>query len=124
MNRPQLGRDVFARGEPEPIAEIKRPRMDGDALRFAFRLRRSSARSRRDRFVRVRKRTVWSLAEAREALERLIGAEPWIGARSINISSPIWPSLQCTPPCWLRALLRRGRDKARQQQRAGGRRAA
>ena len=25
LNRPQLGRDVFARGQPEPIAEIKRP---------------------------------------------------------------------------------------------------
>ena len=25
INRPQLGRDVFQRGQPEPIAEIKRP---------------------------------------------------------------------------------------------------
>ena len=25
LNRPQLGRDVFQRGQPEPIAEIKRP---------------------------------------------------------------------------------------------------
>ena len=25
LNRPQLGREVFARGLPEPIAEIKKP---------------------------------------------------------------------------------------------------
>jgi segregation and condensation protein A len=25
LNRPQLGREVFPRGRPEPIAEIKRP---------------------------------------------------------------------------------------------------
>src|ERR1700678_3485415 len=72
LNRPQLGREVFARGQPEPIAEIKRPEWTAtlyDLLSAYAGQRQKQARS----YVRVAKRTVWSLAEAREALERLIG---------------------------------------------------
>ena len=72
MNRPQLGRDVFARGQPEPIAEIKHPQWSAtlyDLLSVYASRRQIQSRS----VVRVAKRTVWSLAEAREALERLIG---------------------------------------------------
>jgi segregation and condensation protein A len=72
MNRPQLGRDVFQRGEPEPIAEIKHPQWSAtlyDLLSAYASRRQIQSRS----VVRVPKRTVWSLAEAREALERLIG---------------------------------------------------
>jgi segregation and condensation protein A len=72
LNRPQLGRDVFQRGEPEPIAEVKHPQWSATLydLLSAYAARRQ-IRSRS--VVRVAKRTVWSLAEAREALERLIG---------------------------------------------------
>jgi segregation and condensation protein A len=72
MNRPQLGRDVFPRGQPEPIAEIKHPQWSAtlyDLLSAYASRRQIQSRS----VVRVAKRTVWSLAEAREALERLIG---------------------------------------------------
>ena len=72
MNRPQLGRDVFQRGQPEPIAEIKHPQWSAtlyDLLSAYASRRQIQTRS----VVRVAKRTVWSLAEAREALERLIG---------------------------------------------------
>ena len=72
MNRPQLGRDVFERGQPEPIAEIKHPQWSAtlyDLLSVYASRRQIQSRS----VVRVAKRTVWSLAEAREALERLIG---------------------------------------------------
>ena len=72
LNRPQLGRDVFARGQPEPIAEITKPEWTAtlyDLLSAYASRRQTKARS----FVRVRKRTVWSLAEARAALEKLIG---------------------------------------------------
>ena len=72
INRPQLGRDVFQRGQPEPIAEIKRPEWSAtlyDLLSAYAGRRQTQARS----FVRLPKRTVWSLAEAREALERLVG---------------------------------------------------
>ncbi|MBV8779225.1 MAG: segregation/condensation protein A, partial [Alphaproteobacteria bacterium] len=72
LNRPQLGRDVFARGEPEPIAEIRTPEWSAtlyDLLSAYAGRRQTQARS----YVRVPKRAVWSLADAREALERLIG---------------------------------------------------
>ena len=72
MNRPQLGRDVFQRGQPEAIAEIKHPQWSAtlyDLLSAYASRRQIQSRS----VVRVPKRTVWSLAEAREALERLVG---------------------------------------------------
>jgi segregation and condensation protein A len=72
MNRPQLGRDIFQRGQPEPIAEIKHPQWSAtlyDLLSAYASRRQIQTRS----VVRVAKRTVWSLAEARDALERLVG---------------------------------------------------
>ena len=72
MNRPQLGRDVFQRGQPEPIAEIKHPQWSAtlyDLLSAYASRRQIQSRS----VVRVPKRTVWSLADAREVLERLVG---------------------------------------------------
>jgi segregation and condensation protein A len=74
---PQLGRDVFQRGDPEPIAEIKRPQWSAtlyDLLSAYATQRQKQALAH----VWVSKREVWSLAEAREALERLIGkATDW-----------------------------------------------
>jgi segregation and condensation protein A len=72
MARPQLDRDVFSRGQPEPIATIKRPEWSAslyDLLTAYASQRQKHALAR----VQVGKRTVWSLAEAREVLERLIG---------------------------------------------------
>jgi segregation and condensation protein A len=72
MNRPQLGRDIFQRGQPEPIAEVKRPQWSAtlyDLLSAYAARRQTQARS----YVRLPKRTVWSLAEARAAIERLVG---------------------------------------------------
>jgi segregation and condensation protein A len=72
LNRPQLGRDVFEHGQPEPVAEIKHPQWSAtlyDLLSAYAARRQIQSRS----VVRVAKRTVWSLAEAREALERLLG---------------------------------------------------
>jgi segregation and condensation protein A len=73
MERPQLKRDVFDRGDPEPIADIKHPQWNAtlyDLLSAYARQRQQSALGH----VRFKQRTVWSLAEAREALERLIGS--------------------------------------------------
>jgi len=73
FDRPQLDRDVFARGDPEPIEEIKRPEWSAtlyDLLSIYASQRQRNALAR----VRLHKRTVWSLADARDALERLIGA--------------------------------------------------
>jgi segregation and condensation protein A len=96
LNRPQLGREVFARGQPEPIAEIKRPEWTAtlyDLLSAYAGQRQKQARS----FVRVRKRTVWSLAEAREAVERLIGgATDWCALDEYLIAYMVEPSLATT----------------------------
>ena len=70
--RPQLGRDVFQRGDPEPVEIIKRPQWSAtlyDLLSAYATQRQRTALSH----VRVAKRDVWSLAEAREALGRMVG---------------------------------------------------
>ncbi len=77
MARPQLQRDIFMRGQPEAIAEIKHPKFTATL----FDLLSAYAVQRQQRVlatVHLAKRTVWSLAEARASLERLVGvAEEW-----------------------------------------------
>jgi segregation and condensation protein A len=94
--RPQLGRDVFGRGAPEPIADIKRPEWTAtlyDLLTAYAVQRQKSALSR----VRFPPRTVWSLAEAREALERLVGfAQDWSRLDQYLISYLVEPSMRST----------------------------
>lgn len=72
MNRNRLGRDVFARGAPESIEVIKKAEFSAslyDLLTsYATQRQRQSVS-----FVRVAKRKVWSLQEARETLQKLIG---------------------------------------------------
>ena len=119
LNRPQLGREVFARGLPEPIAEIKRPEWTAtlyDLLSAYAVQRQKQARS----FVRVPKRTVWSLAEAREALERLIGgASDWCALDEYLIAYMVEPALAATVRASSFAatleLVREGRVQVHQQ---------
>ena len=96
LNRPQLGRDVFARGQPEPIAEIKHPEWSAtlyDLLSAYAGQRQKQARS----YVRMPKRTVWSLAEAREALERLLGhAADWCALDEYLVAYMVEPSQAAT----------------------------
>ncbi len=69
MNRPQLQRDIFPRGNPESIAEIRHPRFTATL----FDLLTAYAAQRQQRVlatVHLTKRTVWSLNEARASLER------------------------------------------------------
>jgi segregation and condensation protein A len=76
VNRDRLGRDVFARGEPQIRIERKGnySASQYDLLSAYARLRRRQARS----VIHLAKRVVWSLVEAREALVRLIGkAADW-----------------------------------------------
>jgi len=77
MNRPQLQRDIFPRGNPETIAQIRHPRYT--ATLFDLLTAYSTQRQHRVlATVHLAKRTVWSLAEARASLERLVGiAEDW-----------------------------------------------
>ncbi|HEX2137730.1 MAG TPA: ScpA family protein [Microvirga sp.] len=72
QERNRLGRDVFARGAPEPVQVRKDVRYEAtlyDLLAAYARQRQKQLNAR----VTFQKRDVWSLAEAREALERLVG---------------------------------------------------
>ena len=72
MNRPQFQRDVFPRGNPESIAEIRHPKYSATL----FDLLTAYATQRQQGVltsVHLARRTVWSLAEARASLERLVG---------------------------------------------------
>jgi segregation and condensation protein A len=79
MTRPQLRRDIFPRGQPETIAQVKHARWTATL----YDLLTSYATQRQQRVlatVHLTKRTVWSLSEARASLERLVGsteAEDW-----------------------------------------------
>jgi segregation and condensation protein A len=96
FERPQLDRDVFGRGSPEPIAHVKRQEWSAtlyDLISVYAQQRQRSALAR----VRLAKRTVWSLAEAREALERLIGQSPdWTRLDQYLMSFVVEPSLAPT----------------------------
>ena len=72
MTRKRLGRDVFARGMPEPLRISRKSTYQADL----YDLLKAYTQQRQRTAVRtwqVRQRTVWSLKEAREELERLLG---------------------------------------------------
>ncbi len=72
MNRNRLGRDVFCRGMPEAVSISKRSEWSATLydvlMAYAAQRQRSSVSA-----VKMQKRTVWSLQEAREILTRLLG---------------------------------------------------
>ena len=96
MNRPQLQRDIFPRGNPETIAEIRHPKYTATL----FDLLTAYAAQRQQRVlatVHLAKRTVWSLAEARASLERLVGmAEDWSRLDEYLINYVVDPSQKAT----------------------------
>ncbi len=71
VNRPRLGRDTFLNGAPEGVTILRRPMFKASL----HDLLKAYARQRETRMARVSipKRNVWSIPEAREALERLAG---------------------------------------------------
>jgi segregation and condensation protein A len=71
-SRERLGQDVFARGAPEETGAGARPAWEADL----YDLLAAYARQRQQRaqgHISVGHRAVWSLVEAREVLQRLIG---------------------------------------------------
>ena len=72
MTRKRLGRDVFARGMPEPIKLMRTSTYNAnvyDLLKaYSQQRQRTAVRS-----LRMPPRTVWSIKEARTELERLLG---------------------------------------------------
>lgn len=73
LQGPQLGRDVFERGAPEPLV-VETQKEYADTL---LDLLKAYAERRTRKMVRqtytVKKQPVWSIKEARETLERLLG---------------------------------------------------
>jgi segregation and condensation protein A len=72
MTRKRLGRDVFARGLPEPIRVIRKSTYDANVYDLLKAYSQQRARTA-VRSMRVRQRPVWSLKDARDELERLLG---------------------------------------------------
>ena len=96
LERPQLGRDIHDRGDPEPIAEIRHPQWTAtlyDLLTAYAQQRQNKALAH----VRFAKRTVWSLGEARAALERLLGqAQDWSQLDEYLLSYLVEPAMRAT----------------------------
>jgi segregation and condensation protein A len=96
MTRPQLQREIFPRGQPESIAEIRHPKYTATLydLLTAYAVQRQS---RVLTSVHLARRTVWSLAEARASLERLVGiAEDWSRLDEYLLSYVADPSQKAT----------------------------
>jgi segregation and condensation protein A len=96
MTRPQLLRDIFPRGMPETIDEIRHPKFTATL----FDLLSAYAAQRQQRVlttVHLARRTVWSLSEARASLERLVGvAEDWSRLDEYLLAYVIDPSQKAT----------------------------
>ena len=75
MERPQLGKEFFLRGQPEDMSLNRKIHFSAslyDLLTSYAALRQRQSVS----LVHVRKRQVWSLQEARDVLTRLVGLQP------------------------------------------------
>ena len=97
LNRPQLGREVFARGLPRADRRDQEAGMVGDAVRSSLRLCAASARSRRVLSCACRNARCGRLSEAREAVERLIGiATDWCALDEYLIAYMAEPSHAAT----------------------------
>ncbi|MES1155309.1 MAG: ScpA family protein, partial [Pseudorhodoplanes sp.] len=96
LERPQLDRDVFSRGDPEPIAQIKHPQWSATLydLLSAYAVQRQKQGLGTMRFAA---RKVWSLAEARGAIERLAGmSADWTCLDDYLVSYLVEPSMVST----------------------------
>jgi len=96
ISRPQLDRDVFARGRPEAVAHVRHPEWSATLfdLLSAYAMQRQKQALGH---VTLRQRTVWSLAEARVVLERLIGvATDWSRLDEYLIAYVVEPALRPT----------------------------
>jgi segregation and condensation protein A len=120
FERPQLGLHTFDRGAPEPIEEIKKPEWSAtlyDLLSAYARERQKQALAR----VRFRKREVWTLAEAREALQRLVGvSSEWAPLDQYLISylvePKMIPTVLASSLAAMLELVREGQLEVNQQQ--------
>ncbi|MBZ6074781.1 segregation and condensation protein A [Microvirga puerhi] len=94
--RDWLGREVFARGAPEPVM-IRR---DAHYEASLYDLLKAYARQRQIKLnakVSLHKRNVWSLVDARDALERLVGhLSDWTTLDTYLMQYMVEPSMRPT----------------------------
>jgi len=94
--RHQLGRDVFPRGRPEPVAIRREPIWEASL----YDLLSAYARQRQTRFtarLTMPHRHVWSLTDAREALGRLLGeAQDWTALDAYLVRYMVEPRMRPT----------------------------
>jgi segregation and condensation protein A len=74
MSRPRLGRDFFARGDPDPAETTSQISYQANLYDLLSAYARQTQRHALAR-VRFKARDVWSLSDARLALARLVGAQ-------------------------------------------------
>lgn len=118
MNRSRLGRDMFLRGRPEGVSITRHSEYTAslfDLLSAYAQQRQMHALSR----VTLTRRVVWSLAEARQAIERLAGSiSEWTTMDQFLIDYCVAPELQRTAraSCFASSLelVREGRIEIRQ----------
>lgn len=72
VNRPRLGRDMFLRGQPEAVEVARRPQWQATLYDLLSAYARQSQKHAMSR-IRLKPRFVWSLADARASLEKLVG---------------------------------------------------
>ena len=91
-----LGRDVFARGAPEAVVVHK----DSTYQATLYDLLAAYAQQRQKQFngrVQFHVRNVWTLAEAREALERLVGhLKDWTSLDAYLVEFMVEPAMRPT----------------------------
>ncbi|MEN3930919.1 ScpA family protein [Microvirga sp. W0021] len=94
--RDRLGRDIFARGAAEPVVDTTQAKWDVTL----YELLAAYASQREKQFnarVTLKRRKVWSLDEARTALERLIGyASDWVSLDEHLLKYLVEPSMRPT----------------------------
>jgi segregation and condensation protein A len=94
MSRPRLGRDFFGRGEPEAVETTGRISYQGNLYDLLAAYARQSQRHALAR-VRFKAREVWSLADARVALARLVGAQiDWTALDDFLLEACVDPQMR------------------------------
>jgi segregation and condensation protein A len=96
MTRKRLGRDIFPRGMPEPTSLTRHSTYEAnvyDLLKAYSQQRQRTA----THTLHVRPRTVWSIKEARDELERLLGMTlDWAPIEELLVEFLVEPELRRT----------------------------
>jgi segregation and condensation protein A len=92
----QLGRDVFARGAPEKISVTVEAQWQDNLYDLLSAYARQRVARQPVRMV-LHQREVWTLAEARDALERLVGyAAQWTSLDDYLTTYTVKPAMRAT----------------------------